>query len=428
MSFHDVRLPDDVEAGAQGGPSFKTAIVEMASGVEARNIDWQNARQRWDIGYGIQTRDEFIIIKEFFYARRGRAHGFRFKEWSDYQAVDQELGTGNGSNELFQLVVNYETDGPEPYVRVITRPIEETIVVKDNGVITTAWVLDSLGIINFNAAPANGHVITASFEFDVPVRFDVDEFRLRLEHFDAGEIPNLPIIEIREGTVAQEASDMGIIAVKEQVFTSSGTYTPSAGMLYCVVEAVGGGGGGGGVAGSSGSIFTGAGGGAGGYSSSILTAADIGASKAVTIGAAGAGATTGANTGGTGGDTSLGSLVVAKGGIGGTGGSSSAVATGGAGGAASSGTGTFKHNGAPGGSGFYSTSLTIIGLSGFGGSSRFGGGAPAASNVAGANPGVAASLYGSGGGGGYVNNSTATTTGGAGSAGLVLIREFCSQV
>src|SRR6185369_12790577 len=101
--------------------------------------------------------------------------------------------------------------------------------------------------------------------------------------------------------------------VLKQIFTSSGTYTPTTGMLYCIVECVGGGGGGGGVTGTASQIYQGGGGGSGGYSRLIASAATIGASQTVTIGAAGTAGASGSNNGGAGGDTSVGSLCIGKG-------------------------------------------------------------------------------------------------------------------
>lgn len=206
-------------------------------------------------------------------------------------------------------------------------------------------------------------------------------------------------------------------SVATQVFTSNGTYTPTAGMKYCIIECVGGGGGGGGVTSSAGNNAAGGGGGAGGYSRKVSTAAIIGASQVVTIGPLGAAGTSGANNGSAGGDTSVGSICIAKGGSGGIGASSS-IGAGGAGGVA--GTGDFTPTGARGqpGPGF-STGGLAAGFSGGGGANGpFGGGGAGGQGGAGG----AATNYGAGGGGGQVGNSS--VAGGNGSAGVVIITEY----
>ena len=215
------------------------------------------------------------------------------------------------------------------------------------------------------------------------------------------------------------------LSVVTQVFTSSGTYTPTTGMVYAIIECVGGGGGGGGVAGTSGDIFIAGGGGSGSYSRLVASAATIGASKTVTIGAAGAGGTAGANNGSAGGDTSVGSLCIGKGGGGGRGASVSiSNITGGAGGVA--GTGGFTPPGSPGEPGFYAIGTTILVGSGMGASSSFGGGAASAAVTdTTATAGVAAGANsGSGGSGANAVNTASTAAGGSGAAGVVVVTEY----
>lgn len=219
------------------------------------------------------------------------------------------------------------------------------------------------------------------------------------------------------------ASGSPVKSLVSQIFSASGTYTPTTGMVYAVVRAVGGGGAGGGAAGGAGQIAVGAGGGSGGYSEGVVTAAAIGASQTVTIGAAGT--SPGAIAGNNGGDTSLGSIVIAKGGSGGASGAASAslsFAAGGSGGVTGAGV-TATAVGNPGGYGF--TIATTFGSSGAGGSSSFGGAAKQIIATAGANIGNSASNYGSGGGGG-VSQGVVNSNGGNGSAGFLIIIEYVS--
>ena len=196
--FDDVRLPDNVERGAKGGPRFQTSVTVLATGREQRNVDWATQRGKWEVAYGIDTKADFSQVLAFFYARQGKARGFRFKDWSDYQAVTQSIGTGNGVATTFQLVKNYTS--LVTFTRKITRPVSGTISIFKNGVLQTSGVSTNLstGVVTFTSAPASLDAITATFEFDVPVRFDTDEFTLNLETFDAGAIDTLPIVEIRE--------------------------------------------------------------------------------------------------------------------------------------------------------------------------------------------------------------------------------------
>lgn len=228
-------------------------------------------------------------------------------------------------------------------------------------------------------------------------------------------------------SAANLAIDIGaVVRVKYQVFTGSATYTPSAGMIYAVVEAIGGGGGGGSAAGTVGQFYAGAGGGSGGYSRKIVSAADIGASKTVTIGAGGSGGASGSNNGSAGGDTSLGTLCIGKGGSGGQFGSAAQVALGGAGGVA--GTGDVAANGQPGNNGFYnSLANTVAAWSGAGGGVSGGGGNPSSATSGNAVAGNSGNNYGGGGSGAVANNAASNAAGGNGSAGIVIVTEFCTQ-
>ena len=251
-------------------------------------------------------------------------------------------------------------------------------------------------------------------------------------------IPQVAVVALKEDLISIEEANsfttsqqqqarkniLAVGAINKQVFTSSGTYTPSANLLFAIIEAVGGGAGGGGVNGTAGNIFQGGGGGSGGYSRSIASASTIGASQTVTIGAGGNGAAAGANNGSPGGDTSVGTLCIAKGGSGGLFGSTSQAGAGGAGGV--SGTGDIAASGQPGNAGIYNAANALVALvSGNGGSSQFGGGAQGIGGNGGLT-GINASAPGGGGSGGASNGTgTLTVGGGNGFKGQVIIIEFC---
>lgn len=211
-----------------------------------------------------------------------------------------------------------------------------------------------------------------------------------------------------------------------QIFTSSGTYTPTSGMKYCTIECVGGGGGGGGTntTGSTGSSV-GGGGGGGGYARKTVSSSIIGASQTVTVGSGGNAGSTGGGNGGSGNSSSVGSICIAGGGSGGAGGGNNSITasnyiSGGAGGAGS--VGDILAGGGIGGTAMGAIS-TGVAASGVGGNSIFGGGGEAqfGTSSASGNPGT---NYGGGGGGGTTGPNNSGVTGGAGASGIVIITEF----
>lgn len=220
-------------------------------------------------------------------------------------------------------------------------------------------------------------------------------------------------------------SNLGIIgAVKQQKFTATGTYTPSTGMLYCIIELVGGGGAGGGVAGGTTVCDAGGGGGSGSHSRLTATAATIGASKAVTIGAGGTPGAAGNNPGGAGGDTSVGTICIGKGGSGGLGQTGGRAGQGGAGGIAGTGDDAIAGNPGMMGIGGASTIFTVYG--GAGAPSFFGGAGQSLVRSTNGGQAGSAGTMGGGGSGGVVLNSATNVAGGAGGDGYVRITEFCT--
>lgn len=218
------------------------------------------------------------------------------------------------------------------------------------------------------------------------------------------------------------------VNIVRQVFTSTGTYTPTAGMVKVDIQVVGGGGGGGGAAATGLTEFAlGGGAGGGGYAQGIFTAAAIGASQAVTIGAAGiAGAGATGATGGNGGTTSVGALISATGGLGAPSGENSSTVPGASGNKGGSGTGgDFQTTGSPGGNAMGAMVGNGIGITGFGGSSFFGGGGfGQVTGGADQSAGNAGTSFGGGGAGAYNTPSQTGIDGGVGFKGVVICTEY----
>lgn len=204
MAFHDVRLPDNVEQGALGGPRFKTDILELSSGFEQRNIRFSQARSMWDIGFGVETKADFNIIIEFFWTRQGAANSFRFKDWSDFVIgvdatdTDQSIGTGDGATTTFQATRLYAS-GNQTFNREITKLVSGTVrVFLDSVEQFSGFTIGLLtGIITFSVAPAGSVDVGLISEFDVPARFAQDELDINMRTFDAGSVPNIPVWEVR---------------------------------------------------------------------------------------------------------------------------------------------------------------------------------------------------------------------------------------
>lgn len=199
-------------------------------------------------------------------------------------------------------------------------------------------------------------------------------------------------------------------------FTSSGTYTPSSTLQFAIVECWGPGGG-------AAWGYPGAGaGGSGGYACSVFTPAQIGSSRAITIGTGGTGATATTLAGSNGGTTTFSTLITCNGGVGAlrayqtpnTGyiyanlqGSGAAVSTGG------------NWFNLPGAAALYGINAASINAGGIGGAATYGIGAGGISR-SGVSVSVPSNVGAGAGGTGVATNAA----GANGSNGLVIITEF----
>lgn len=199
MIIDNVRLPIDVERGVKGGPVFNTTINMSDGGFISANQNWAYPLYRGNVGYGIQSDENLDDVINFFWARRGRLRGFLFRDWSDYQMVNEPLGTGDGANRNFQCIRRY-ADTILPFDRPIKYPIESTMTVYLDGVAQSggSWSLLSTGEVRFSTAPTIGQVVTVSGEFNIACRFTQDDLEIQMEVWNAGAIPSIGIMEVRE--------------------------------------------------------------------------------------------------------------------------------------------------------------------------------------------------------------------------------------
>lgn len=210
MSFHEIRFPASLSFGSLGGPERRTEIVTLANGHEERNTPWAQARRRYDAGLGLRSLDDVERLIAFFEARQGMLHGFRWKDWADFKtcpasrsvtALDQSLGYGDGATTAFQLAKSYRSGSWET-TRFITKPVSGTVRVAVAGTEVgegVAWTVEpDTGRVLFVDPPAVGAEITVGFEFDVPVRFDTDLIQVSVASFQAGDVPKVPVIEVRQ--------------------------------------------------------------------------------------------------------------------------------------------------------------------------------------------------------------------------------------
>ena len=149
------------------------------------------------------------LLIAFFEARHGQLNGFRWKDWADFKSgassdavtgTDQLLGIGDEARDSFQLVKHYAS-GEQSYTRPIEKPVNGSVRVtvggdaKQDGI--DYQVDTTSGVVTFAHPPDVGAEVRAGFEFDVPVRFDTDRIQTSVASFKAGDVPSVPVVEIR---------------------------------------------------------------------------------------------------------------------------------------------------------------------------------------------------------------------------------------
>ena len=238
IDFAEERLELGYDYGAVGGPEFKTEVVEVASGRETRNSLWHLPLGRWQLGDRMVADSEedklteVSYLKSFHEARRGSYQGFRYKDWADYYARDQHIATGDGVRTEFQLRKAYRAGDAVTY-RPIQKPVFGTVDLFVDGINVAVdpeheWTVNhSKGVISHPEPLIEGAVLTANFEFDVPVWFESDEIGFSLQAYEPesgdsiyllesvfvveGRIPLTLPWQIQEAVKINQPLDLGVI-------------------------------------------------------------------------------------------------------------------------------------------------------------------------------------------------------------------------
>jgi hypothetical protein len=103
----------------------------VSSGRDGRIPAWTQSRIRFDVGRRMMNAADTSTLDAFFRAVKGRAYGFRIKDWTDYSAT-----TGNGVltpsgasyGSIYQLGKLYQ-QGALGEVRTIAKPVAGTVGV-----------------------------------------------------------------------------------------------------------------------------------------------------------------------------------------------------------------------------------------------------------------------------------------------------------
>lgn len=208
MAFDNAVFPLELSAlGIQ--TAWSTTVVELGGGNEQRNVNFGDARRHYDANTPTLTLAQYLQIEKHFNARRGRGRSFPLRDRSSFRSSASEpIGTAGGISSTMQLVVA-SGDASNAYAREIYLPESGTVHIYANAVEKTEGVHWSMAYTGATAgtltwlANFTGQTITASFDYYIPVRYDVDQLSgPELFVWTSGTTglvkgPAIPLIEVR---------------------------------------------------------------------------------------------------------------------------------------------------------------------------------------------------------------------------------------
>lgn len=199
IPFNEARLLEDVAYGSEFGHRYKTQIKELKSGVEHRKGLWEQPLGIYSVVYQNLLDGHANLVIDAHHACMGSLIGFRLKDYSDFEAINQVIGFGTGAEQTLQLTKTY-TFGTVSRIREIYKPISSTVELFGDGSPLPFSLEETTGLITFTAP--GGAEITWSGEFDVPVRFADDEMSWSYDNFCPGKDEyivnnNVQLVEIR---------------------------------------------------------------------------------------------------------------------------------------------------------------------------------------------------------------------------------------
>ena len=199
--FYEILFPKSISIKSKYFIEYDTNINKSKNGREQRISNRENPLLSYNIVSGIKTKNDIEEIIQLFKLVKGRAIGFRFKDWLDYSVNNQIIGIGDGKTKDFQLIKSYTNIIEENninYIRKIFKPVKSTVSIFINNVDYTDNVKINYlnGIVSFDEAVTENDIIKANFEFDVPVRFDNDILEINMKNTNSGEVNNIKLVEI----------------------------------------------------------------------------------------------------------------------------------------------------------------------------------------------------------------------------------------
>lgn len=209
MAFFEQQFDPRLSFGARGGPVWSTTVARVRSGRRSTNKNWSAPLHRYNVSHAVKSNDDFETVRAFFYVVAGAFDGFRFKDWSDYEATRDNSALEFVGGDEWQLQRKY-TVGSRTYLRDISKPCASPAPViwrLRSGVSSVVTPLGSPTSFDYTTGRVSiwdhfpGDTYTWVGEFDVPVAFAADEMESEIVDTGDGEYlvrwPQIVLEEVR---------------------------------------------------------------------------------------------------------------------------------------------------------------------------------------------------------------------------------------
>lgn len=174
MPFFEQQFPPEISSGMSGGPRFLTDKSYTAGGQRITNRRSQFPLHEYSLSHTVQEGALFDQLRAFFYVVGGDADGFRFKDWSDYQAAQTQTSCTLIAGAVYQLNKLY-TFGARTFTRPIFKPVAGAQIFRNRASVLTNITGTSAIDFTTGRVTVSGHqagdAYTWAGEFDVPVAF-----------------------------------------------------------------------------------------------------------------------------------------------------------------------------------------------------------------------------------------------------------------
>lgn len=157
-------------------PEFNTTIKKSKSGKEKAKINWSYPIWHFAVEYDYiieepEVQQDLEELVGFFLERYGAGDSFLYRDPEHNSVVGQNFGIGTGADTKYQLVRAYKN-----FIEPV-RGINGDPLIYINGVLKTKtadYTVDDWGMVTFTSPPAEGAILSATFNYYFRVRFKTD--------------------------------------------------------------------------------------------------------------------------------------------------------------------------------------------------------------------------------------------------------------